>query len=115
MRQPRGKPTNRCYIVLTACVILCGIFYLPALLSARYRIHVYEWGMTRDLRVYVRPENATSLLSNDRLCSGSTGGLDPDIVLIVIVSSAVANVEARAVIRDTWGSVVQNQTSVKLA
>lgn len=53
--------------------------------------------MSRNLCVYIHPENTTSILSPTSLCS-----LPP--YLLIIICSAVANQEARAAIRSTWAN-----------
>ena len=55
---------------------------------------------TRDVAVYVQPENVTARIPNAALCTAANGEKAP--FLLVIVCSAVNNTEARNAIRETW-------------
>ncbi|KAL0108517.1 hypothetical protein PUN28_015213 [Cardiocondyla obscurior] len=57
----------------------------------------WSYNTSRDLCVYIHPENNTSILSPTGICS-----LPP--YLLIIICSAVANQEARAAIRSTWAN-----------
>ncbi|TGZ53297.1 Hexosyltransferase [Temnothorax longispinosus] len=57
----------------------------------------WSYNTSRDLCVYIHPENNTSILSPTGICS-----LPP--YLLIIICSAVANQEARAAIRNTWAN-----------
>ncbi|KAF4526118.1 hypothetical protein B566_EDAN007612 [Ephemera danica] len=54
---------------------------------------------SRDLRVYVQPDNLTALIEQPTVCAPPA-----PLLLLVVVCSAVINFEARQAVRDTWGS-----------
>ncbi|KAH0949039.1 hypothetical protein HN011_011220 [Eciton burchellii] len=57
----------------------------------------WSYNTSRDLYVYIHPENTTSIFSPTGICSLST-------YLLIIICSAVANQEARTAIRSTWAN-----------
>ncbi|KAL6263325.1 hypothetical protein P5V15_006123 [Pogonomyrmex californicus] len=57
----------------------------------------WSYNTSRDLCVYIHPENNTSILNPTGICS-----VPP--YLLIIICSAVANQEARAAIRSTWAN-----------
>jgi len=57
----------------------------------------WSYNTSRDLYVYIHPENTTSILNPTGICSLST-------YLLIIICSAVANQEARTAIRNTWAN-----------
>nr|CAD7194677.1 unnamed protein product [Timema douglasi] len=66
---------------------------------------------SRDVRHYVLPDNMTALIPQPEICAAK-------IFLLVVICSAVANLEARAAIRDTWGSspiVTNTSLGIKVA
>ncbi|KOC66447.1 Beta-1,3-galactosyltransferase 1 [Habropoda laboriosa] len=52
---------------------------------------------SRDLCVYIHPENITSILSPTGICS-------PSPYLLIVICSAVTNFKARTAIRNTWAN-----------
>ena len=73
----------------------------------------FQWNVnaTRDVAVYVQPENVTAKIPNGGLCVGDAAATKAPF-LLVIVCSAVSNTDARNAIRDTWMKAkrVQNGT-----
>lgn len=57
----------------------------------------WAYNTSRDLSVYIHPENNTSVLNPVGICSSPP-------YLLVIICSAVANVKARTAIRNTWAN-----------
>ncbi|XP_012536065.1 beta-1,3-galactosyltransferase 1 [Monomorium pharaonis] len=67
------------------------------LVASTAQLPGWSYNTSRDLCVYIYPENNTSILSPTGICS-----LPP--YLLIIICSAVANQEARAAIRNTWAN-----------
>ncbi|XP_046735329.1 beta-1,3-galactosyltransferase 1-like [Diprion similis] len=53
--------------------------------------------ITRDVRIYVQPENNTTIISPVEICSTPP-------ILIIVVCSSISNQKARDAIRDTWAN-----------
>ncbi|XP_014480262.1 PREDICTED: beta-1,3-galactosyltransferase 1-like isoform X1 [Dinoponera quadriceps] len=60
------------------------------------QLHGWSYNTSRDLCVYIHPENTTSIIS-PTICL-------PPPYLLIIICSAVANHEARVAIRNTWAN-----------
>lgn len=69
----------------------------------------FQWhlNVSRNVAVYVQPENATAIIPNVGLCGNSS---QDHPFLLVIICSSVANFEARNTLRQTWIQY-QNRTS----
>ncbi|KAK7866511.1 hypothetical protein R5R35_002471 [Gryllus longicercus] len=103
----------RCAALSGACLLLALLAYLPALHAPLPRTDpqhaaIAGWARnrSRDLRLYVLPENVTTLLQPSWSCGANTP------YLLVVVCSALEHAATRAAIRDTWGSLreVENMT-----
>lgn len=57
----------------------------------------WSYNTSRDVCTYIHPENTTTVLNPRNICSDSP-------YLLIIVCSAVDNVNARVAIRNTWGN-----------
>lgn len=57
----------------------------------------WTYNTSRDLSVYIHPENTTSVLNPIGICS-------PSPYLFIIICSAVTNIKARTAIRNTWAN-----------
>ncbi|XP_050591532.1 beta-1,3-galactosyltransferase 1-like isoform X1 [Bombus affinis] len=57
----------------------------------------WAYNTSRDLCVYIHPENTTSVLSPNDICSSSP-------YLFIVICSAVTNIQARTAIRSTWAN-----------
>ncbi|CAD1480981.1 unnamed protein product, partial [Heterotrigona itama] len=57
----------------------------------------WAYNTSRDLCVYIHPENTTSILNPNDICS-------PSPYLFIVICSAVTNVKARIAIRNTWAN-----------
>lgn len=66
---------------------------------------------TRDLSIYVQPENVTAIIPNADLCQADSEAEQKKPVLLVIICSAVDNFQAREAIRETWMSLQLNDST----
>lgn len=98
---------RRCCFHLAVVVLLCCLtIYFPILLSIRPG-EVETWNMTRNVEVFVQPRNYTAIIGSERFCHRNGGATEEDgddIFLLIVVCSAVSNLEARQAIRETWAS-----------
>ena len=72
----------------------------------------WSYNTSRDLHHYILPDNVTAIIPQVDLCSS------PDLFLLVIVCSSVANFKQRAAIRETWASapsITNSSNTVKVA
>ncbi|XP_016913721.2 beta-1,3-galactosyltransferase 1 isoform X2 [Apis cerana] len=80
-----------------------GLLYVPAYHSAQgpllglAQLPGWTYNTSRDLSVYIHPENTTSVLNPIGICS-------PSPYLFIIICSAVTNIKARTAIRNTWAN-----------
>ncbi|KAJ8686207.1 hypothetical protein QAD02_022001 [Eretmocerus hayati] len=68
-------------------------------LASVAQLHGWGYNTTRDTCTYIRPENVTTILDPKYICSET-----PSPYLLIVVCSAVRNVNARLAIRNTWGN-----------
>ena len=74
----------------------------------------FTWNVnsSRDLAIYIDPDNKTAIISNSKLCFTSpTLDASPKPILLIVVCSAVGNLKARDTIRRTWLSLSPNDTA----
>lgn len=57
----------------------------------------WSFNTSRDLKLYIHPENNTTILNPDELCSSPP-------YLLIIICSAIGNHNARNAIRSTWAN-----------
>nr|CAD7587347.1 unnamed protein product [Timema genevievae] len=109
----------RCFTICFASLFILLLLYLPAYHQARLRdsdahsaaLQGWSLNTSRDVRHYVLPDNMTALIPQPEICAAQ-------LFLLVVICSAVANLEARAAIRDTWGSspiVTNTSLGIKVA
>ena len=69
-----------------------------------YLAIVFVWpaNQTRDVHNLVEPDKVTTRIKPNDICDQKTNSITDDILLLVVVCSAVENVEQRQVIRETW-------------
>ncbi|CAL7950725.1 unnamed protein product [Xylocopa violacea] len=71
-----------------------GVSYLVASVA---QLPGWTYNTSRDLSIYIHPENTTSVLNPSGICS-------PSPYLLIIICSAVPNISARTAIRNTWAN-----------
>ncbi|XP_014277670.1 beta-1,3-galactosyltransferase 1 isoform X2 [Halyomorpha halys] len=87
---------NLFIIVLIFCILI--IINTPQRMTPLPKQVVgWEANITRETKIYVVPENDTSIISGRGICKGSFD-------LIIVVFSAPENFAQRNAIRETWGS-----------
>ncbi|XP_014261338.1 beta-1,3-galactosyltransferase 1-like [Cimex lectularius] len=92
------KKLLRYVVLITVFIIYTFAIYFPDYKRPPVKqVAGWELNVTRDVRVYVVPENITSIISGKNLCE------DQKVNVIIIVCSAPENVDRRLAIRQTWG------------
>ncbi|KAG8239191.1 hypothetical protein J437_LFUL018850 [Ladona fulva] len=114
-----GSPSHptrkylRCFAFCFLVLFFLLMLYLPAYNQVQVReAPIFGWSLntTRDLHVYVQPDNDTTVIAAPNICSlpktnqEENEGEDHGLLLLVIVCSSVTNFEARQAIRETWAS-----------
>lgn len=103
-----GRRFARNLFILATILTVIIIIFTPQHMSPLPKQVVgWEFNVTRDIKVYVVPENETSLISGKEICQQSP------ISLLIIIHSAPENFAQRSAIRETWAS--HNITTVKVA
>lgn len=62
------------------------------------QLHGWGFNKSRDVCTYVHPDNTTAIINPKSTCSVDVP------YLLIVVCSAVANIDARMAIRNTWGN-----------
>lgn len=104
-----GRGFLCCRVGLFFC-LLCTAVYIPLFYTISLKEGKnFQWhlNVSRNVAVYVQPENATAIIPNVGLCGNSS---QDHPFLLVIICSSVANFEARNTLRQTWIQY-QNRTS----
>lgn len=78
-----------------------------------FTAHNFSWyvNATRDVAIYVQPENVTAVIPNEHFCNVNDSEKGKPLLLIV-VCSAVGNFRERNALRKTWMSVEQNGSAL---
>ncbi|XP_069687568.1 beta-1,3-galactosyltransferase 1-like isoform X2 [Periplaneta americana] len=108
------------FVACFALLLILLVLYVPAYHEARNReneahsvaIPGWSYNTSRDVGRYVLPDNVTAIIPQLDLCSS------PELFLLVVVCSAVANFKERAAIRETWASfpsITNSSNSVRVA
>ena len=77
----------------------------------------FTWNInsTRDLAIYVEPENSTSIIPNPELCILNSNEDSQKPLLLIVICSGMSNFKARQAIRETWMSITKpNNTNETL-
>ena len=69
----------------------------PHLVVSVAQLPGWAYNTSRDLCVYIHPENTTSVLNPTGICS-------PPPYLLIVICSAITNFKARIAIRNTWAN-----------
>ncbi|KAG7188669.1 hypothetical protein KM043_008292 [Ampulex compressa] len=118
MQRNIAIPYQRWIAVGFVILAVFGLLYVPAYHSAQgpylglAQLPGWAYNTSRDLCVYIHPENTTLILNPAGICSSSP-------YLLIVVCSAVANYQARTALRNTWANknyldILYNST-VKIA
>ncbi|XP_011497062.1 PREDICTED: beta-1,3-galactosyltransferase 1-like isoform X2 [Ceratosolen solmsi marchali] len=66
------------------------------LIASIVQLRGWSYNTSRDVSIYIHPENTTVILTPKRICNNTS-------YLIILICSAVGNINARIAIRNTWG------------
>ncbi|XP_039747985.1 uncharacterized protein LOC120625116 isoform X1 [Pararge aegeria] len=69
-------------------------------------IAVAGWSVhtNRDTKIYVQPDNVTTVHEPKYICPKATRSKTNNLFLLIVVCSSTSNFEKRVAIRETWGS-----------
>ncbi|XP_049807392.1 beta-1,3-galactosyltransferase 1-like isoform X1 [Schistocerca nitens] len=109
----------RCFVACFVSLFFLLMLYVPAYHQTRTRddqmhiVNIPGWSLntSRDLKLYVLPENLTAIIPQPDICSEK-------LFLLIVVCSAVGNFEARSAIRQTWASapvVTEKASAIRVA
>lgn len=85
-------------------ILFCVVLYIPVYNKANVQVPkglVAGWSVhtNRDTKIYVRPNNVTTVIEPKDVCSK-----DNKLFLLIIVCSSTTHFEERKAIRETWGN-----------
>ena len=75
---------------------------------------VWPANQTRDVHNLVEPDKPTTRIKPNDICDQKQNFVPDDIFLLVVVCSAVENVEERQAIRETWAKDQEELEDVKV-
>ena len=69
---------------------------------------------TRNVHRLVYPDQKTTRIEPNDICTQKSDSITDDILLLVVVCSAVGNVEQRKTVRETWAKDQEDMEDVKV-
>ena len=75
---------------------------------------VWPANQTRDVHNLVEPDRMTTRIKPNGICDQKSNSVTDDTFLLVVVCSAVGNVEQRQAIRETWAKDQEEIEDVKV-
>ncbi|CAH2084334.1 unnamed protein product [Euphydryas editha] len=99
----------KCSLFSTAMILFCVLLYIPVYNRANDqlpKVAVAGWSIhtNRDTKIYVQPDNVTTLHEPKDICPKSTRKTKNSLFLLIVVCSSTSNFAQRLAIRETWGS-----------
>ena len=75
---------------------------------------VWPINQTRSVHKLVHPDQRTTRIDPSDICTQKSDSSNDDVLLLIIVCSAVGNVDQRKTIRETWGKDQEDMEDVKV-
>ena len=75
---------------------------------------VWPINQTRSVHKLVYPDKRTTRIEPSDICTQKSDSTTDDVLLLVVVCSAVGNVDQRKTIRETWGKDQEDMEDVKV-
>jgi len=109
---PKSCQNYKSGLIFVILLFLGFVMYLPFFPFSSNRPIVLVWpaNQSRNSNVLSRPKENTTLLAPSTVCNPNTvnssnaTNSDQDLVLLVIICSAMSNFQERQTIRDSWAS-----------
>lgn len=97
------------FLFCTAMILFCVLLYIPVYNKANDQIPkglVAGWSIhtNRDTKIYVQPNNVTTIHEPSDTCSQNVRHKRNHIFLLIVVCSSTINFDRRIAIRETWGN-----------
>ncbi|XP_068621830.1 uncharacterized protein [Battus philenor] len=96
------------FLFSTAMILFCVLLYIPVYNKANDQVPkpVAGWSShaNRDTKIYVQPENVTTIHQPKDLCTKKDKKEKNKLFLLIVVCSSTVNFEQRIAIRETWGN-----------
>ncbi|XP_014362624.2 uncharacterized protein LOC106714171 isoform X1 [Papilio machaon] len=97
------------FLFSTAMILFCVLLYIPVYNKANDQVlkpAVAGWSINtnRDTKIYVQPENVTTIHEPKDICPKSNRKEKNKLFLLIFVCSSTSNFEQRVAIRETWGN-----------
>ena len=91
-------------VLIFVIFLFLGFVMFLSFIPCRPIVLVWPANQIRNSKVLSRPEKNTTLLAPSTVCNPNTENSDQDLVILVIVFSAMSNFQERQTIRDSWAS-----------
>lgn len=96
-------------LISTAMILFCVFLYIPVYNRANDqvpKVAVAGWSLhtNRDTKIYVQPDNVTTLHEPKEICPKSKRNVKNNLFLLIVVCSSTSNFVQRLAIRETWGN-----------
>ncbi|XP_064292945.1 uncharacterized protein LOC128681385 isoform X3 [Plodia interpunctella] len=97
------------FLFCTAMIMFCVLMYIPVYNRANLqlpKVLVAGWSVdsNRDTRIYVQPNNVTTIHEPHDVCPKSAKNKKNNLFLLIIVCSSTTNFAERQAIRETWAN-----------
>ncbi|KAL4712251.1 hypothetical protein ACJJTC_011112 [Scirpophaga incertulas] len=97
------------FLFCTAMILFCVLLYIPVYNKANDQMpkgFVAGWSIhtNRDTKIYVQPNNVTTIHEPTDICSKRDGSQKNKLFLLIVVCSSTDHFDRRLAIRETWGN-----------
>ena len=101
-------------VLIFVIFLFLGFVMFLSFIPFRPILLVWTANQSRNSKVLSRPEKNTTLLAPSNVCNPNIENSDQDLVILVIVFSAMSNFQERQTIRDSWASEVAIFPQIKV-
>ena len=91
-------------VLIFAIFLFLGFVMFLSFIPCRPILLVWPANQSRNTKILSRPEKNTTILAPFTFCNRNTENSDQNLVILVIVFSAMSNFQERQTIRDSWAS-----------
>ena len=91
-------------VLIFAIFLFLGFVMFLSFIPCRPIVLVWPANQSQNSKVLSRPEKNTTILAPSTFCNRNTENSDQNLVILVIVFSAMSNFQERQTIRDSWAS-----------
>ena len=101
-------------VLIFVIFLFLGFVMFLSFIPCRPIVLVWPANQSRNTKVLSRPEKNTTILAPSTVCNQNTENSDQNLVILVIVFSAMSNFQERQTIRDSWASEAASLPQTKV-